>query len=303
MKQLKNIFLVLGVALLAVSCGGKDDIDQRLAKSKYFVTFDTKSGMVPTLNVTENKDILVAVTVGATKGASMTVDFKVNTPSTTDPASALYDLFNLDGTPMTSTTLTFPEGTGAQSFLFRARDNELTDGKRTFELELTDNSAGYTVGVNKNGEGKTIDVTVTDDDHPLKAWTGIWTILEENGSAPADWAFDVNVVGGAADNQLIISDFPVYSGVTLNIPMTMDVEAGTVTVEPILGIPSGYGAYRLAQLLNMNTDDETIAAQPLEGVINENGTILLNGTMIFEITDGANAGIAFSYYTDMLFTR
>jgi hypothetical protein len=213
----------------------------------------------------------------------------------------------MDGvSELASNSLTFPEGTGIQSFIFRATDNELLDGGRSFNLKLTGNSAGYRVGVNKTGEGANISVAVRDDEHPLKSWTGKWTVLEMNGTAPADWAFDVNLVGGEASDELIIEAFPVYApDVMLDITMIMDAEAGTVVIAPASGMDSnGYGIYRMAKaVLDDNGDIVEIVDEPVSGVINEDGTILLNGALVFEIIDGSNAGLTFSYWVDMLFSR
>lgn len=296
MKQLKYILLVLGVAFLMQSCGGDDAIDQRLPSSEFFVTFDTKSGVENSLSVIEGQSVMVSITIGATKGAPVTVDFDVETPQTSNPASSAYKILGLDGIEMTSKTLTFPEGTGTQSFLFLAVDNEDLDGDRTFNLKLKSNSAGYRLGVNiQNQEGATMPIIVTDDEHVLKEFTGTWTV-----SSTRVEDFTVTAIGGPQDNVIILKNFPVgYGyGVYYDVPVIVDVENGTLEIASIKGIPSGYGTYMLGTVEN-----GSVVAKSVYGVITEDRGFQFTGNFISYITEGGNAGAAFAQFINMKFSR
>lgn len=296
MKQLKYILLLLGVALLMPSCSNDDAIDQRLPSSEFFVTFDTKSGVENSLSVIEGNSVMVSITVAATKGASMTVDFEVAAPQTSNPASAAYKILGLDGIEMTSRTLTFPEGTGTQSFLFHAVDNEDLDGDRTFTLKLTNNSAGYRLGVNvQRQEGVTMPITVTDDEHVLKAFTGTWTV-----SSTRVEDFQVTAIGGPEDDVIILKNFPTGYGYSVyyDIPVIIDVENGTAQINSIKGISSPYGPY----MLGVYTGG-AVTSNPLPGVITEDGGLQFSGNFLSYITEGGNAGAALSQFINMKFSR
>jgi archaellum component FlaF (FlaF/FlaG flagellin family) len=164
MKKLTYIITVLLAAVALYRCA-EDPMDRRISSADFFVTFETHNAVNKTLSITEGDTVVVTVTIGATLGSAVTVDFDVTPPSSvTVPASAAYELLKMDNTPLTAKTLTFPQGTGAQSFKFVATDNNDIDGSRTFTLKLTGVSNNYRVGVNAAGEGATLPVAVKDDE-------------------------------------------------------------------------------------------------------------------------------------------
>lgn len=173
MKNLIKYLFFLGVFVVA-SCA-KDDIEtKRLSPDHFFVTFETQNGNFKSLTVNENKTVTVGVTIAATKGAAVTVVVEIVPPEEVlfpqsaeykvldmeDPANVLIDNTQEIG----SITLTFPEGTGSQSFKFVPVDNTIKDGNRTFTARIRSNSANYKIGVDGSEEGATMPILVKDND-------------------------------------------------------------------------------------------------------------------------------------------
>jgi hypothetical protein len=180
MKKLKYIALILVAAFATYGCS-EDPIDLRLSSSDFFVTFDTHNGNTKSLSITESDTTIVTVTIAATIGDPVTVTFDVVAPTVTNPASALYELLTMNNAPLTTKTLTFPQGTGSQSFKFVATDNDDIDGSRTFTIKLTGVSNSYRVGVNATGEGATLPIAVKDDEVvvTMAEFVGEWTVSED----------------------------------------------------------------------------------------------------------------------------
>lgn len=188
MKNIKYIIYSFIAAVILVGCGDSG-IDTRMDSDDFFVAFDTKNQVFTSTSITEGDTAIISVVVGATKGASITVNFDVEAPKVTDPQSAAYKLLSMDNKEMTANTLTFPEGTGYQKFKFVVFDNDIVDGKRTFVLSLRDNSAGYTIGVGTHGEASTFKINVLDDE----VWQSIGTGTFVDSWALGDFTYSVEI--------------------------------------------------------------------------------------------------------------
>jgi hypothetical protein len=181
MKKITYIITVLLAALALYRCA-EDPIDRRLSSSDFFVTFETHNAVNKSLSITEGDTVVITIAIGATVGEPTAVDFDITPPSSvTIPATAAYELLNMDDTPLTAKTLTFPQGAGSQSFKFVAIDNDDIDGSRTFTLKLTGVSNDYRIGVNAAGEGATLPVAVKDDEVVvlMSELIGEWDLTED----------------------------------------------------------------------------------------------------------------------------
>ena len=180
-KLMKYLFLLFLGAFVFHSCSKDDISSQRLAPADFFVTFETKSGEFSSISMTEGDTVVVTVTIAATRGNPVTVDFNVTPPTVVNPLTAAFEILDMNNNPMSPYRLTFPQGTGAQSFKFVATDNDIVDGGRSFLLTLAGNSAGYKLGVGGSDEGRTMIISVKDDEVVLtmKELCGIWNVKED----------------------------------------------------------------------------------------------------------------------------
>lgn len=136
--------------------------DTELDPADFFVSFETNNALFTSASIIEGDTVLMAINVSATAGSPVTVDFTVELPQATEQGGLDYQILDLNNNPI-SQQLTFPEGTGTQSFKFVAPpDNNMQNGDREFVLKITGNSAGYNIGVGSRGEAATFPITVAD---------------------------------------------------------------------------------------------------------------------------------------------
>jgi len=181
MRSIIKFLPIFSLFLLFGACSSDPIYDTKLEKSDFFVSFRTYNGVFASATITEGDTAIVAVSIGATKGAPVTVDLSIVLPEVTNDQSKAYKLLDMSNNQLSSMLLTFPEGTGTQEFKFVALDNDLTDGTRKFTLGIKSNSAGYNIGIGKKGEAATFPVTVKDDEIPIvmSEIVGEWTVNEE----------------------------------------------------------------------------------------------------------------------------
>lgn len=207
---------------VVISCGDSG-IDTRMSGSDFFVAFDTKNGVFASASITEGDTAVIAISMGATKGSSVSVEFDLAIPTVDNPLSAEYKLLTMDDQEMTEKKLTFPEGTGIQKFKFVTYDNDLAgDGTRTFTFKLLSNSAGYTIGVGANGEASEYKVNVLDDDIWNPVGTGSFVSAAFGGKT-----FPVDYYRSILDNNT----YKMSGMFTNDIVFAIDPDAGKATVE------------------------------------------------------------------------
>jgi hypothetical protein len=180
MKKLTYITLLLA-AFTIYGCS-EDPIDRRLPASEFFVTFETHNGVNKTLTITEGDTTVITITIAATVGNPAAVDFALAVPSSAPASAQAYELLDMDDAPLTVRSLTFPQGTGAQSFKFVSIDNDYVDGSRTFTFSLQGVSEDYRLGVDTTGgEGYNLPVVVKDDEVVIlmSELVGEWDLTED----------------------------------------------------------------------------------------------------------------------------
>jgi hypothetical protein len=265
---------ILLAALVAHGCSD-DPIDRRLSPSDFFVTFETNNGANKSASAVEGDTVTLTVTMAATMGSPVTVDFDVTPPTAASATSASYTLLAMDNAPLAAKSLVFPQGTGAQSFKFVAFDNEDTDGHRTFTFTLTGVSAGYRLGVNATGEGASFPVNVIDDETTItmEELLGEWEVHEDLYSMnhiPNDgWRNGItySIIVEKVDDTTIKMKGLCYDALMLfgaNIAVTATVSLNTkiksITI-PFQLVASGETNYYFSRYLAFGTgfDDYAIS--------------------------------------------
>jgi len=177
MKNILKLSIAALIPLVFWACA--DDL--KLERSDFFVSFRTYNGIFASANPIEGDTVTLTVSIGATRGSAVTVDFEVQLPEAPNAESKAYQLLDMNNNPLTSPQLTFPEGTGTQKFKFVATDNEISDGSRVFTVAITGNSAGYNIGIGNKGEASKFPITVKDDEVQLliEELLGTWQVEED----------------------------------------------------------------------------------------------------------------------------
>jgi len=270
MKKIISNLLLLTVALFRVtSC---DD--------NYPIIFDDSDVIVgmstSTLSLREDGTGSFTIYLGGVEGTEATdVTLAVSVDGITRPA--------VEGTDFTLSTKNVNVQVGLASVTVTPVNNSIFTGNKQFRVTITGNSKNYSLTAQKS-----ILVTIVDDEHPLKAWIGTYTVAAVSYGSPGEWdeewtittsaiASDVtklNVVGIAGSTTPVVA---TVNTTNMTIEMTSPSDLGAIygydsgsvyyATDEILAIASGY---LTAGLLN------AASSHKITGTIEANGTIKID---------------------------
>lgn len=260
----------------------------KFGEEQYNVAFSAPEAEI---SETSADTLMIPVVLARTDdGKSVTVTVTVDTESSTA-------VENQDFKIISSSTLTFSQGCGIEYLEITAIDNNQFTGDKILVLEIGDVSVDLAANT-----ATTATVTFVDDEHPLKAFLGTYTVSTSSGyDGVADYSFDITTTTDPVDNtKLWVTGW--YSdayGLTIggSFYVVVDVDAGTVTIPLNQTLDSGYG---LSELGSDSGLKEAV------GTIKEDNSIdftSFDDYFTITITEGANAGIVFDYYYNMYWTK
>jgi hypothetical protein len=277
-KYIFKLSIVLAMMVLAAGC-----------QKDYPITFDSGASIVgfnkATLTIKENVESgSVNIYLGASAGKAATdVTIEVSTEGIANPA--------IEGTDFTLPSKSISVGVGETAIQVLPIDNDVFEGNKQFKLIISSNSKNYDISAQK-----TLTVTLTDDEHPLKAWIGTYDVASASYGDPGNWD-EAWVVTTAADpddiNNLLVTGIGTASpsttawvGVVNTTDMTITFSSGQQVDEAY-----GYGPV----LLYLGTPDiATVPDVPLVGTISADGGISVD-LIAIELT-GANAGYVWDVF-------
>jgi hypothetical protein len=267
MKKLISNLLLLTVTLFIVtSC---DD--------KYPIIFDESNVIVgmskSTLSVKEDATGTFTIYLGGAEGTEATdVTLTVSVDGISKPA--------VEGTDFTLSTKNVNVPVGMASVTVTPVNNSIFTGNKQFKVTITGNSKNYTVTAQKS-----ILVTIVDDEHPLKAWIGTYTVAAVSYGSPGEWdeawtittsavASDVtklNVVGIAGSTTPVVA---TVNTTNMTIEMTSPSDLGA-----IYGYDSGSVYYATDEILAISSGYLTTGLLTAASSHKITGTIQANGTI------------------------
>ncbi|MDM8003484.1 MAG: hypothetical protein QUS66_11380 [Bacteroidota bacterium] len=265
-KIISNLLLLTVTLFIVTSC---DD--------KYPIIFDDSNVIVgmsnSTLSVKEDATGSFTIYLGGAEGTEATdVTLAVSVDGISKPA--------IEGTDFTLSTKNVNVPVGLASVTVTPVNNSIFTGNKQFKVTITGNSKNYAVTAQES-----ILVTIVDDEHPLKAWIGTYTVAAVSYGSPGEWdeewtittsaiASDVtklNVVGIAGSTTPVVA---TVNTTNMTIEMTSPSDLGAIygydsgsvyyATDEILAIASGY---LTAGLLN------AASSHKITGTIEANGTI------------------------------
>ena len=273
MKNTYKLLYIIMMVIIFTSC--KND-PIMFDTSKTFVAFTSSSA-----SVVENENALdIPVMVAGLPGSpAVTVNFEVKTEGIANPA-----VEGTDFTIVSAGSVDFPNGSGMVNITVHPIDNAVFTGNKSFELVLTTNSKNYPTGADN-----VITVTLKDNEHPLAKWIGTYSVAAVSYGSPGAW--DENwLVTTEPDpddvNKLIITG--VGAPGSDPIKATINLEEMSITLAPGQTIGDVYGYGNIAVYKGTDAGDDVILDQPLVGVIQDDGTILIDLWGHY-ITDGQYA--------------
>ena len=256
--------LIMLVAILLVTAC--EDEKVMVSKSIKLVGFNASSVVIP-----ESQTGDVSLFLGAASGKSVTVTLQVSTEGISSPA--------VEGTDFTLSTMTPELTTGDTEITITTIDNDQFTGDKYFDLVIVASENYQTAAEN------TIRVTISDDEHPLKNWLGVYDVDATSYSGYDEtWTVIISPVAGELDQVNLVG----ISNSSDPIIATIDKDALTITIESgQLYEAYGYGAEGCG--LYYGTDDiigviwspyltaemlQTAVAIPMEGTVSGDGSTI-----------------------------
>jgi hypothetical protein len=269
MKHHYKLLFVVLMAIVLVSCKNDPIL---FDSSKTFVAFVSSTATVSE----DANSVEIPVMVAALKGSpTVTVDFEIVTDGLTNPAAEGTDFtISPDG------SLSFADGSGMASLTIHPVDNDVFGGNKTFKIRITGNSKGYDVG-----SQDVITVTLKDNEHPLAKWIGSYNVEAVSYYSPGayDEAWAVTTEPDP-DDVTVLWISGVAGSTAAPIKAVVNTEEMTITLAPGQSIGDVYGYGNIAVHKGTEAGDDLVLDSPIEGVIEEDGTIKIDlwGEMITE---------------------
>ena len=258
-------------------------------QKEYPLKFDSGTSVVgfnkAALTVKENGTAAtVNLYLGAATGAEATdITLEVSVEGIANPA--------VEGTDFTLSSKTVSVGVGESPVTITPIDNGVFQGNKQFKLIIKSNSKNYLISAQK-----TLTVTITDDEHPLKAWIGSYKVAAVSYGKPGEWDEEWNVTTSAHATDLTKL---VVKGIGTDAPSTSDwvgvinMTDMTITFSPGQQIDEAYGYGPV--LMYVGTPDGTTNQDAnIVGTITPDGGIHID-LIGLELT-GANAGYVWDVF-------
>jgi len=262
-KIINRITFVLAAVTLLVSCEA-DYI--MFDSSKNFVAFPADKTTI----LEPGGRVAIPVYVVALKGSpAINVNFDFDVTDIPNAAVEGVDFTLVND----SKTLSFPQGWGYDTIWVQPIDNDIFEGNKMMNVVLTSNSQNYQFGANKTNA-----VTIIDDEHPLKAWIGSYTVEAASYGSPGNWDETWTVSTASVDGDLGSLSITILStpsgGPGDPFLATIDTEEMTITIAPgtDVGDLYGYGPTTMWVGDFASLDKEA----SIVGTIEEDGTISID---------------------------
>lgn len=265
-KIISNLFILAVAMFMMTSC---DD--------KYPIMFDDSTVIVgmskTTLSVKENATGSFTVYLGGVTGTEATdVTLQVSVDGISKPA--------IEGTDYTLSSKNLNVAVGVATVTVTPINNDIFTGNKQFRVSIASNSKNYDLAAQES-----ILVTIVDDEHPLKAWIGTYTVTAVSYGSPGDWDEEWTITTSAVatdDTQLNVVGIaggttPVIA--TLNTTdMTIEMDSPTY-LGSIYGYDNGSVYYATDELLAIASGYVTAGMLTAAESFKITGTIEANGTI------------------------
>ena len=171
------------------------------------------------------------VYLGAETGTpAATVTLSVDTAGF-GPAAAI------QGTDFTLSATSISVSVGETAVQITPIDNSVFTGDKKFYLVIESNDQGYNISAQKK-----MLVTISDDEHPLKAWIGTYSVDAASYGNPGPWDESWTVTTSPVEGDLTQLSLQGIGGPTADpVIATLDKDALTITIERGQNIGPVYG--------------------------------------------------------------
>ncbi len=275
-KIINRITFVLAAVMLLVSCEA-DYI--MFDSSKTFVAFPSKTSTV----LEPGGQVAIPVYVVALKGSpAITVDFEFDVTDLPNAAVEGVDYTLLND----SKTLSFSKGWGYDTIWIQPIDNDIFEGNKAFNIVLTSNSQNYDFGAISSNA-----VTIVDDEHPLKAWIGTYSVEALSYGKPGTWDELWSVTTSSTEGDLESLTVVINTGNGGGEPFLAGIDTEEMTITIAAGTDAGnvYGYGPTGMYVGDYATIDTEAA--VVGTIEADGTIKIDNLTMILTNYGFSGGL------------
>jgi len=270
MKKIIMNFCMLAVTLLLVtSC--EDKYPEMWDESNIVVGLSATS-----LSLKENGTGSFNVYLGGITGTEATdVTLEVSIAGISKPA--------IEGTDFTLSSKSINTQVGVTAVTVSPIDNSIFEGDKQFKVRLMSNSKNFPFTPQDS-----IVVTIVDDEHPLKAWIGTYTVAAVSYGSPGAWDESWTVTTTPVATDVTKLSMTGIGGASEAVIATFDTDAMTVTIVSPSSIDGGEGYdntsiyYATDELLAIASGYVTAnmltaaSAEKIVGTIEADGTIKID---------------------------
>lgn len=251
---IKAGLIIIVVQVLLISCE-KDTI--MFDASMNLVGFSSTS-----LVIREDASGVAKIYLGAATGTeSTTITLSVDTVGLGKNAAK-------EGTDFEVSTKSVAVSVGETEVTINPVDNSVFTGDKKFYLVISSNSKNYLVSAQKR-----LLVTISDDEHPLKAWIGTYSVNAASYGDPGNWDESWTVITTPVEGDITKLSLTGIGGPSGEpVFAVLDKDALTISISKGQNIGDVYnwGDVEIYYGFDDLTLDQNI---DLTGTINPNGSI------------------------------
>ena len=227
------------------------------------------------LSVKENATGSFNVYLGGVTGTEATdIVLEVSVEGIDKPA--------IEGTDFTLSSKNVNTPVGVKAVTVTPIDNSTFNGDKQFVVKIASNSKNYPVTPQDS-----IKITLVDDEHPLKAWIGTYTVAAVSYGDPGAWDEEWTVTTAPVASDVTKLTMTGIAGSSEAVVATLNTTTMTVTIVSPSSINGGEGYdntsvyYATDELLAIasgyvTTGMLSAASQPITGTIEADGTIKID---------------------------
>jgi hypothetical protein len=268
----KNIYklCIILVALVFVT-GCQKEYPIKFGSGSSVLGF-SKSSLILKENGTAGS---VNIYLGAAEGFTATdVILQVSVEGIANPA--------VEGTDFTISSKSVSVNSSEAAVTITPIDNSIFQGNKQFKLLIASNSQNYPISAQRS-----VTVTLSDDEHPLKAWIGTYKVAAASYGSPGkwdeEWTVTTSPVEGKLDQLSIVGLGTGGSGSTIPIIATLDKVGMTISFNSEQPMGEAYGSNNGAVSLYFGTADilDQLAAQAevTSAMLTAAASIKIQGTL------------------------
>jgi hypothetical protein len=273
---MKRYILYLGAAIVTI-------VMMVPACKKDLIMFNSSMDLVgfssSSLSIKEDLGgpVSVKIYLGAESGApATTVSLSIDTVGFGAAAA-------IEGTDFTLSATSVSVSVGETAVQVTPIDNSVFTGDKKFYIKITSNDQGYKISTQKK-----IQITISDDEHPLKTWIGTYSVDAASYGDPGNWDESWTVIASPVDGDVTKLSLQGVGDASADpVIATLDKDAMTITIEKGQNIGNVYGWGDVE--IWFGFDDLSLDQNVnITGTLESDGTILIDnwGHLIKDAVDG-----------------